>query len=76
MLYSPSVYAHILSGALLMFGILYIVLHSSRIMRNPYTTILLLFVVSIATGIHGISHAVLESVYNYNPLDILRRRES
>ena len=68
--YSPSLYAHIMSGGLLFAGILYFVLCSSKILsRDPYQLLVLILLFSVAMGIHGLSHAALESVYNYNPLN-------
>jgi len=68
--YHPSLYAHILSGGLLFASILYLVLNSSKIFsRDPYQLLVLILLFSVAMGIHGLSHATLESVYNYNPLD-------
>jgi len=69
-MYSPSIYAHTLSGGLLMISILYIV-YCFRRVTDTYRFAILLLVLSIAMGVHGISHAVLESVYNYNPLTVL-----
>lgn len=69
--YIPSVYAHIISGGVLFTGIIYLVLYISKIIsRDPYQIVVLILLLSIAIGIHGISHAGLESVYNYNPLSL------
>ena len=76
MMYSPSVYAHILNGVLLGIGILYLAWNSSTIMsKGPYQIVVLMLLLSIAMGIHGLSHLGLETVYNYNPLSLFRMRE-
>jgi putative copper export protein len=71
-MYTPSVYAHIFGGAVLVASILYLVLHVSKVVsRDPYQILVLMFLFSIAIGIHGLSHAGLEYVYNYNPLSLV-----
>ena len=68
----PSVYAHVLSGVVLAVGVLYLVLNMTKIvLKDPYQIVLLILLVSIALGVHGLSHAKLESAYNYNPLALL-----
>ena len=68
---SPSVYAHTLSGGLLLAAVIYLALYFSKVSsREPYQILLLLLLFSIATGIHGISHVGLESLYHYNPLSL------
>ncbi len=64
-------YAHGISGGVLLIGAIYLALYSSKIMsRDPYQLLVLLLLISISVGIHGISHIGLESVYNYNPLSL------
>ena len=67
--FAPSVYSHILSGIVLGASVIYLMLHGSNILtREPYRIGVLILLFSIALGIHGISHVVLEAVYGYNPL--------
>jgi hypothetical protein len=74
--YSPSVYAHAISGGVLVAGIIYLALNILKIVsRDPYQIVVLLLLVSIAISIHGISHIGLESVYNYNPLSIFTGKQ-
>ncbi len=69
---SPSIYAHMMSGSVLMIGVLYFVLNMTKILsRDPYQIVLLLLLFSLALGVHGLSHVGLESAYNYNPLALL-----
>ncbi len=66
-----------MNGGLLFAGIIYLTLYISKIVsKDPYQIVLLIFVLSIAIGIHGISHVGLESVYNYNPLSIFNTKQS
>ena len=64
MILLPSLYAHILSGVLLAICVLYLVFNMTKILsRDPYQIGLLLLLLSIALGVHGLSHAKLESTY-------------
>ncbi len=66
-------YAHFISGGVLVVSALYLVVYSSKLMsRDPYQILVLLLLISISVGIHGISHMGLESVYNYNPLSFIQ----
>lgn len=65
----PSVMAHTLNGGLLLLGGLLIALNFSFIRRLPALQLItLVLILSIAVGVHGLSHAGLESAYGYNPL--------
>jgi hypothetical protein len=65
----PSVMAHTLNGGLLLLGGLLIALNFSFIRRLPALQLItLILILSIAVGVHGLSHAGLESAYGYNPL--------
>jgi hypothetical protein len=71
--YLPSsFYAHGLNGILLFVALIIIVSNYSRLSRldtYPGRTAILLLFLSIAIGIHGISHLGLEYVYGYNPMN-------
>ena len=72
----PSFYAHTFSGVLLVASILYLAFCSSKIFsRDPYQIVLLIVLLSIATGIHGLSHLGLESVYKYNLLSLITGKQ-
>lgn len=66
----PSLYAHSLNG-LLVFICISIIILNFTIFKNLdiYKRIIILLLLSIAIGIHGISHLGLEYVYNFNPLN-------
>ena len=77
MMYIPSFYAHTLSGGLLFASILDLAFCSSKIFsREPYQILILILLLSIATGIHGLSHIGLESVYNYNLLSLITGKQA
>jgi len=70
--YSPSLYAHVINGCILLASVLFLGLYFSKIISgDPYKILVLLLLFSIAIGIHGLSHLGLESAYNYNPFKLL-----
>jgi len=67
----PSIRAHTLNGGLLLLGGLLIALDFSFIRRLPALQLItLVLILSIAVGVHGLSHIGVESAYGYNPLKI------
>jgi hypothetical protein len=65
----PSVMAHTLNGGLLMVALVLAVMNYRVISRLPVLQMItLVLILSIAVGVHGISHSGLESAYGYNPL--------
>lgn len=75
-MFIPSVYAHIVSGGVLLASIAYVALYMSKIVsRDPYQIVVLMLLFSVAIGVHGLSHAGLEYVYNYNPLSLIMGRQ-
>ena len=68
---SPSFYAHIVNGVLLLAAIIVFIKNYKKLVSlESYKFIKLVLFLSIAAGVHGLSHLGLESVYNYNPLTI------
>ena len=69
----PSVLAHALNGILMGAAFFYAVWYRSNVLTNVTTnrTLLLLLFFSMAVGIHGISHALLEKFYGFNTLSII-----
>jgi len=68
----PSFYAHGINGILLFAALIIIVSNYSRLKKYesyPGKTAILLLFLSIAIGIHGISHLGLEYVYGFNPMN-------
>ena len=67
----PSLYAHILNDIFLFISAIILYKNFSNIKRSDsYKLLTLTLLMSIAIGIHGLSHLGLESVYGYNPLNI------
>jgi hypothetical protein len=74
MLYeTPSIYAHTLNGALLLVAAYLTFLHFSSVKRlDPFRLIVLTLALSVAVGVHGLSHLGLENLYSYNPIHLAR----
>jgi uncharacterized membrane protein YwzB len=69
----PSVLAHILNGLLFLVFAMYIFTHRQVLKRmSSYQLMVLFMLVTIAVSIHGISHAILEKQYNFNPLSFFQ----
>ena len=67
--FAPSYFAQIANG-LFILVFLYILFNHYRIFINTnyITKLLVIGLLSIAIGVHGILHLGLENVYGYNPL--------
>jgi len=65
----PSVMAHTLNGGLLFLALILAAMNYRVLRRLPVLQMItLVLILSIAVGVHGLSHAGLESAYGYNPL--------
>ena len=66
----PSFYAHILNGFFTFIAIVVVIMNYSKIKSLDYYRWLVLFLLlSIALGVHGLSHLGMETSYDYNPLE-------
>ena len=64
----PSVWAHTLGGSFLLAAVLLSALNVSKLKSlSTYSILKLLLMLSVVITLHGISHAVLEKQYGYNP---------
>jgi len=64
----PSIMAHTLNGGLLLVGAVLIAMNLNLIRRlPPLQLVVLVLILSIAVGVHAISHVGVESTYGYNP---------
>jgi hypothetical protein len=67
----PSFYAHILNGLFLLLSAIILYNNYDKITKSsPYQLLTLTLIMSIAVGIHGLSHLGLETVYGFNPMKI------
>lgn len=66
---APSFYAHILNAVFLLIAAVLLYKNFPVIKRlDPFKLITLILLISVAVGVHGITHLGLESVYDFNPL--------
>jgi hypothetical protein len=70
----PSYYALVITGLIILF-VLIIFLRNFSQFKNQTNEkgILTLSLIGILIGIHGLLHLGLETVYNFNPMEILLR---
>ena len=65
----PSIMAHMMNGALLFVCVLFVIAYYPKILSlDAYRQLILLLLFTLALGLHGISHLLLEKGYHYNPL--------
>ena len=71
----PSFYALIATGILILV-IIIVVVRNYREIRNleTYKLLILLGLITIVVGVHGLLHAQLEQQYNYNPLEMILKK--
>ena len=68
---TPSFFAHVFNGIFLLLAAVLMYYNFSKIKQlDFYKKTILVLLLSIGIGIHGLSHIGLESNYNYNPLKI------
>lgn len=65
----PSFYLHQLNALFIFIALFLLFINYSVIKKsNPYQLVVLSLLISLALGIHGISHLGAEYVYGYNPI--------
>ena len=71
-LLSPSFYAHLINGLLLLVAVVILYNNYSKIFRlEPYKLLILILLFSLVIGVHGLSHLGLEYIYEFNPILLL-----
>ena len=67
----PSIFVHLFSGAVLVISIIAILFYFSKIQTfDIYRMLILILLLSVAIGTHGISHLLLEKEYDYYPYNL------
>jgi hypothetical protein len=67
----PSFYAHVLGGVLGLIVLIKIFLNYRQVqMLGLYEHLMLLLALSVAAGVHGISHQGMEELYGYYPMGV------
>lgn len=70
---NPSVYAHILNGLLLLFSVIVIYKNYEKIIKlDYYKFLILILLISLVVGVHGLSHLGLEYIYGLSFINIIR----
>ena len=65
----PSFYAHVMNGMLTLIAILLVLANLNAIKNmGTFNMLVIVLLLSIAIGIHGLSHQGLEQNYNFFPL--------
>jgi hypothetical protein len=67
-MFPPSILAHVFNGIVLLIAIILFFRYYTKMDNNKIVCATLLL--SIAIGIHGLSHLGLEMHYGYNPLHL------
>jgi len=68
----PSILAHTLNGGFLLLALVIGIMNFNSLSRLPPVQLLtLVLVISIAVGVHALSHASAERNYGYNPWKFL-----
>ena len=67
----PSFYAHVLGGVLALIVMARILFNFREVKSMVlYEQLMLLLVLSVAVGVHGISHQGMEELYGYYPMGV------
>lgn len=70
---NPSVYAHIINGLLLFVSVIVIYKNYRKIITlDYYKFLILILLISLVVGVHGLSHLGLEYIYGINPINMFR----
>ena len=67
---APSIMAHILNGLLLLITLWFSLYHYHTLVNlEVYQKLVLLLLLTVTVGLHGLSHLGLEQAYRLNPLN-------
>ena len=67
----PSFYAHVLGGVLALIVMILILFNFRQVLTlGLYKQLMLLLALSVAAGVHGISHQGMEVIYGYYPMGV------
>ena len=65
----PSFYLHQMNAFLILVSLFLLFTNYSKIKKiEPYQSVVLLLLFSLAVGVHGLSHLGAEYIYGYNPI--------
>jgi hypothetical protein len=70
---NPSLYAHMLNGLLLLVSVIVIYKNYKKIIKlDYYKLLILILLISLVVGVHGLSHLGLEYIYGLSPINMFR----
>jgi hypothetical protein len=65
----PSFYLHQMNAFLIMISLFLLFTNYSKIKKiEPFQSVILSLLFSLAVGVHGLSHLGAEYIYGYNPI--------
>ena len=65
----PSFYLHQMNAFLILVSLFLLFTNYSKIKKiEPYQSVVLSLLLSLAVGVHGLSHLGAEYIYGYNPI--------
>ena len=69
----PAIYAHILNGTLVFTAVIFVFWNIAKLQNiDIYKKIVLMLLIGISIGVHGLSHLGLERMHKYNQMPCLR----
>ena len=71
-MFYPSIMAHMMNGLFLLAALVVAILSYSKLRTlDAYHILVLILLGSVAIGVHGLSHAVLEKQYRFIPFNLM-----
>jgi hypothetical protein len=65
----PAIYAHILNGILVFTAVIFVFWNIAKLQGiDIYKKIVLMLLIGISIGVHGLSHFELDRMYKYNSM--------
>jgi hypothetical protein len=69
----PAIYAHILNGTLVFTALIFVFWNIAQLQSiDIYKKIVLMLLIGISIGVHGLSHFELGRIYKYNSMPCMR----
>jgi hypothetical protein len=70
-MFYPSIMAHMMNGLFLLTALIVAILSYSKLRTlDSYHVLVLILLGSVAIGVHGLSHAILEKHYKFVPFNL------
>ena len=70
----PATYAHILNGTLVFTAVIFVFWNIAKLQSiDIYKKIVLMLLIGISIGVHGLSHFELERIHKFNNMPCMRK---